>query len=301
MAARVLITGAAGFLGSNVARHLSAAGASLTLVTPREAPALRALPATRLVVGRAEGQVDQALLREHDALIHLASTTNPRVGTITDELRQLEDLARLLERARAAPGLRLLFCSSGGTIYRDAERPHREDEPLEPRIPYAWGKVAAEGLLAYHGRAHGLSHLVLRCSNVYGPGQSIEKRQGVIVKLLTDLRDGRPTEVWGDGRAVRDYLFVADLCRLIEAALASPRTGAFNVGSGVGTSLLGLVDAIEAVTGRRPRLVHAPAEAGSPGANVLDASAAREAFGWAPATSLQEGIRATWEWVAGPR
>lgn len=296
---RVLISGAAGFLGGNVARHLAGRGATLTLVTPREAPALRALPGAELLIGRAEGRIDEAVLARHDAFLHFASTTNPRVGTIVDELRQLEDLARLLERARAAPALRLVYCSSGGTIYREADRPHREDDPLEPRIPYAWGKLAAEELIAYHGRAHGLRQLVLRCANVYGPGQSIDKRQGVIVKLLHDLREGRPTEVWGDGRAVRDYLFVGDLCALIEAALADPgAAGVVNVGSGAGTSILDLVDAIEAATGRRPELRHAPAEARSPATSVLDAGRAQALLGWRATTPLPEGIRATWEWVA---
>ena len=297
---RVLISGAAGFLGSNVARHLSARGVELTLVTPREAPALRSLPGARLLIGRVEGRIDEATLAAHDALLHFASTTNPRVGTVVEELRQLEDLARLLERARVAPALRLVYCSSGGTIYREAARPHREDDPLEPRIPYAWGKLAAEELIAFHGRAHGLRHLVLRCSNVYGPGQSVDKRQGVIVKLLTDLREGRATEVWGDGRAVRDYLFVGDLCALLEAALAAPHeSGTFNVGAGVGTSILDLAAVIAEVTGRAPRLVHTPAEAGSPATSVLDPARAGQAFGWRPSTPLREGIRATWEWVEG--
>ncbi len=295
---RILITGAAGFLGQNLARGLAAGGASLTLVSTREAPALRALPRSRLVLGRAASVLGELDLGAHDLLLHLASSTNPRVGTVRDEVAQLDELALLLDRARAVEGLRVVTCSSGGTVYADGPSPHREEEPLAPRSPYAWGKAAGEELLAFHARAHGLKRVVLRCTNVYGPGQTTEKRQGMVARLLFDLRDGRATPVWGDGEEVRDYLFVDDLVELVAALVRRPDVeGTFNVGSGQGTTVNALVDVVARAVGRPPRLERGPAAEGAVRTSLVDVGRVTAALGWRPRTSLDLGVRATWRWV----
>lgn len=292
-----MITGAGGFLGSNLAHRLAERGAQLELISPRAEPSLAQLPGARCHVGRAPERVRELPLEEVTLLAHFASRTNSRVGSFREEVGQLDELAEVLDllSERASPA-RLLFCSSGGTIYADSARPHREDEPLRPHSSYAWGKVAAEALIETHGR-RGRPYTILRCANPYGPRQRV-RRQGLVMRLLLDLREGRATEVWGDGEELRDYVFVRDLSDLIEVLAASEDAdGVFNVGSGVGVSVNAMAAAVERALGESPRLKHVAALPNSVRCNVLDSRRVRERFGWAARTSLEEGIRATWDWL----
>jgi UDP-glucose 4-epimerase len=296
---RVLITGAGGFLGRNLARHLSGAGFPLTLISLRDEPSLRRLPHARLLRGPAHRVVADLDLGESEALVHFASSTNPRLGAVHDEVRQLDELAAILERARRAPGLSILFPSSGGTVYRDsAHGAHTEEEPLEPKSHHAWGKVAAEGLVQTYARAFGLPFKILRCANPYGPWQSVRKKQGLIMKVLDDLHRRRTTVIWGDGEEVRDYLCVADLCDLLERMLLRPGvSGVFNVGSGVGVSVNEVLEAVATATGIRPRVEYVQSLERAVRRSVLDSSKVSGTFDWTPSTSLSEGIRAVWDWL----
>lgn len=297
MTGRVVITGAGGFLGSNLAHRLAEGGATLDLISPRPEPSLAELPGARAHVGRAPVRVAELPLEEVSLLAHFASRTNSRLGSFRDEVAQLDELAEVLDllAERGSPA-RLLFCSSGGTIYADSDRAHREEEPLQPRSSYAWGKVAAEALIETHGR-RGRPYTILRCANPYGPRQQV-KRQGLVMRLLLDLREGRETEVWGDGEELRDYVFVDDLNDLIETLAASADAdGVFNVGSGVGVSVNAMAAAVERALGRSLRLKHTAALPNSVRSNLLDAERAHARFGWRATTSLEEGIQATWSWL----
>ncbi|MGE0706894.1 MAG: NAD-dependent epimerase/dehydratase family protein [Planctomycetota bacterium] len=298
MRAPVVITGAAGFVGRNLARHLAAAGVPLTLVSLREDRELAALPGVTPCWGPPDETLGRLDLGAAAALVHLASRTNPQVGTALDEVRQLEELARLL--ATAPPGLRVVFCSSGGTLYGDGPGPHREQDPPAPTCAHAWGKLAAEELLRLHARQRGLRPTILRVTNLYGPHQRV-RRQGIVMRLLEDLAAGAETPLWGDGRQLRDYLFVGDLCRLVQAALAhEDPAGTFNVGSGRATSLETLIAEVGRAVGRAPRVARAAGPMGVR-ASALDLGAVAARFGWRATTSLPEGLRATWAWLVESR
>lgn len=295
-AGRVAITGAGGFIGRTVAARLSRAGYSLLLISPRDHAELHALPRAEVAIGRAGAVLAERGLKGLAGLVHLASSTNPRVGDFGDELAQLSELERMVARAHEAPGLRLVFCSSGGTVYRDTHVPHVEDEPLEPATPYGWGKTAAEGLLLAAARAGSFSPSILRCANVYGPRQVV-RRQGLIMLLLRDLLEGRTSELWGDGLETRDYVFVDDVADLVELVLSdgADPSGVFNVGAGVAHSIRDVVEAVEAATGRTPSVRWAPELRSAVRSNVLDCARAQRRFGWRATTPLVEGIRRTFE------
>lgn len=302
----VLITGAAGFLGSNLAAHLARRGRATWLVAraapgegPEEGPA-----AERVLVGPA-GPISLELgpeLARCDAVVHLASATNPRRGGLEDELDQLRELGQVLAAAAACGRPpRVVWCSSGGTVYGEGDRPHGEDDPTRPASAHAWGKVAGEALIAAERARTGVPASVLRCANVYGPRQVV-RRQGLVMALLEDLRAGRATELWGDGEEVRDYVYVDDVCELVARVVglepADRRADLLNVGSGAGTTVREVVAAVTTVTGRAPRLRWAPAPPGLIRRNVLEVERAA-ALGWRATTPLREGIARTWAWLEG--
>jgi UDP-glucose 4-epimerase len=297
---RVLITGAAGFIGKNLSRHLADCGYPLTLVTRREEPLLQSLSGARVLLGATRdalaGEVD---LAEHGALVHLASSTNPRFGAMTDELQQLGDLGRLLEAAREVPGLDVVYLSSGGTVYRDeGHAAHRETDPLDPQSLYGWGKVAAENLIGYYARTFGLRYKIVRPSNPYGPEQPVHKRQGLVMKLLYDVLHRQATEIWGDGEELRDYFFVTDLCALVEKMIRRPDvSGVYNAGSGTAVSVNDVIDAVALSIGIRPQVKHADRVEGAVSRSVLDTERTSREFDWQAEVPLAEGVRATWEWL----
>jgi UDP-glucose 4-epimerase len=196
---------------------------------------------------------------------------------------------------------RVIFLSSGGTVYGiPRARPIGEEHPTEPICSYGIGKLAVEKYLALFRRLHDLPYVVLRASNVYGPGKDPFGRQGAINVFLGNVSRGEPIRIWGDGGVVRDYIFVDDLLSLFLRCIDAPAgdgTPVFNAGSGEGHSLRDIVDRIRAVTGTEPNVERTPGRIVDVPANVLDIRKARERFGWAPAVPLGDGIRRTWDWI----
>lgn len=208
----------------------------------------------------------------------------------------------LLEICRAAGVRKVVFVSSGGTVYGiPASVPIREDAPTDPISAYGISKLAVEKYLHLYHHLHGLEYAVLRVANPFGPWQDPHRRQGVVAALMQAALDGRPAEIWGDGRVVRDYLYAADVAEAIAHAAAD--TGAhrvFNVGSGIGRSVLDLVRDIGAASGRgHLAVVHKPGRATDVPVNVLDTSLIRREIGWTPRTGWTQALEATAAWLRG--
>jgi UDP-glucose 4-epimerase len=204
--------------------------------------------------------------------------------------------ARVLEAARET-GARVVFASTGGAIYGECERPARESDPCEPLSPYGAAKLAGEGYLATFTRLTGTPHVSLRFGNVFGPRQDPHGEAGVVAIFLGRLHDGEPCRVFGDGRQERDYVYVGDVVQAVQAALDGRTPGVFNIGTGVATSVLGLLDVCRDAAGGGVDPVFEPPREGELQRSVLDPGLAAEALGFRARTSLPEGIATTWAWL----
>ena len=290
---RAAVTGGAGFIGSHLVDALLARGDDVVVVDD-------------LSTGRREWVPEQAELLTHDirapfsveadAVFHLAAQAD--VGTSMqrpgfDAEVNVVGTVNTLEAARAC-GAQLVFSSTGGAIYGEVDgTPATEDTPRRPVSAYGIAKLCAEEYVAGWNRIHGTNHTVLRLANVYGPRQSATLEGGVVSIFMDRLRRGDETLVFGDGEQTRDYVFVGDV---VEAALAAAgRGGVYNVGTGAETTVNELHRLCAEIAGTNREPSHVAARAGDARRSVLDASLAGRELGWQASTSLEAGLRITWE------
>jgi UDP-glucose 4-epimerase len=162
---------------------------------------------------------------------------------------------------------------------------------------YGIVKVAIEQYLDHYRRVHGLSPLIIRGSNPYGPRQAHSGIQGVISTFLQRINVGEPIEIWGDGSVVRDYVHVADLADLCVKGAVSEIETVVNGGSGEGKSINEVIDIISAAVGSRPEVIYKAGRANDVPESVLDVRRAAELLGWRSSISLEEGVAETWQWM----
>lgn len=237
-----------------------------------------------------------------DAVFHLVSTTQPQSSNdnpIFDIQSNLLATVGLLEQMRSLPDVPLIFVSSGGTVYgRPRQTPLSETHPTEPQCSYGIVKLAIEKYLALYHLMHGIHYRVLRPANAYGPGQEANRAQGVIGTFLSRILRGQPLEVWGDGSVVRDYLYISDtIAALLLAERYLGKERIFNIGTGNGRSVLEVIAAIERVVGKKADVHFTAKRDFDVPVSVLDIRRARKELGWSPHTTLDDGLRATMEWM----
>jgi UDP-glucose 4-epimerase len=304
---RTLVTGGAGFIGSNLVDALLARGDEVTVVDDLSTGRRENLE-PGLVAGAAlvEADIrDRAALEDlagrerPEAVFHLAAQIDVRKSVADpafDAAINIGGTANVLEAARVA-GARVVFSSTGGAIYGEGdgqELPLLEDAPLAPEAPYGQSKFAAEGYLALYERLYGLSTVALRLGNVYGPRQDPLGEAGVIAIFCGRLREGKRPTVFGDGKQTRDYIYVGDVVAAMLAAAGSEATGPINVGTGIETDVLELVRALGelGVSGDfEPEF--APARTGEVQRISIDPSRAERELGWRPQMGLEEGLGVT--------
>ena len=299
---RAIVTGGAGFIGSNVVDALLERGDEVHVLDDlSKGKRENVADAATLHVGDIR-QPDEAFdAARPEAVIHLAAQADVRVSVERPDFDadvNVLGTVRILEAARRH-GATVVFASSGGAGYGECDGPAPETAPLRPLAPYGTSKVCGEEYLATWNRLYGTTHVSLRFANVYGPHQEPHGEAGVVAIFMGLLTgDGTPT-IFGDGRQTRDYVHVGDVVSSITAALASGAGGVYNIGTGVETSVVELYDAIQAATGIRREPAFAPPRLGELQRSVLDPSLAARVLGWRPERSLAEGLANTWEWVTG--
>jgi UDP-glucose 4-epimerase len=296
---RALVTGGAGFIGSNLVDALLERGDDVAIVdnlsTGRRENLDGALAAgARLHEGSVtDAEAMNALLAEErpGAIFHLAAQIDVR-RSITDPgydaSVNVGGTAVMLEVARAAGVRRFLLASTGGAIYGDCDRlPTPEDAPLAPLSPYGASKAGAETYLALYHRLHDLSTCALRLANVYGPRQDPLGEAGVVAIYCQAAREKQAVRVYGHGRQTRDFVYVGDVVAAFLAASDTDAPGPYNVGTGEETSVLELVEQL----GLEARF--APERPGEVTRSALDPSAAGEALGWRAEVPLADGLERT--------
>lgn len=296
----VLVLGGAGFIGRAVVRALCAERETVRVLDRHGPRAGEANPGIER--WRVSDLSDVGALREMiagcDAVIHLAAGALPvrsESDWASDAASQVLPAIGLVEAMHACAVRRLVFLSSGGTVYgRTAHEPIREDHPTAPMSVYGLGKLMVEQCLAFQRRLDRLEPVVLRVANVYGEGQAGGRGQGVVASFVDEALAGRPLRVMGDGSTVRDYVHVADVAAAVLAALRYRGAhGVFNVGSGVGHPIVGLIAALERALRTRLRVDYAEGRSFDVPYNVLDCGLALRELGWRARVDLDSGLAAT--------
>lgn len=297
----ILLIGGTGFLGTALAHTLAAADREVHVLARNAEPGLRA------GVHYHRGAQDEArivtpLLRECRTVVHLAASSTPGTPTaslITEVEQSLLPTARLLDIMASAPPARLLFISSGGSLYGNPQHlPVGERHGASPISCHAAGKVSLEAFFTTFAHGCNTPLAILRPSNLYGPGQPLRTGFGIVRTLLEKVRLGEPIEIRGDGSAVRDYLYIDDAVDACHRLIDTPQAiGPYNAGSGSGVSIATLVRLCSEATGRTIPVIHQPAPNTDVRAIVLDSARLAAATGWSPLWSLEDGLRQTWNWL----
>jgi UDP-glucose 4-epimerase len=303
---RALVTGGAGFIGSTLVDRLVRDGHEVTVVDDlsrgTRANLASAGDSGRLVL-REVGLNDPALAgvvaeAAPEVVFHLAAQIDVRSSVadpVGDATRNVLGTIAVAEAARKAGVRKIVFASSGGSIYgTPSELPVAETAPLNPKAPYAASKISAEMYLNTYRELYGLDCTHLAPANVYGPRQNPHGEAGVVAIFADALLTGRPTTLFGDGGNTRDYVYVGDVVAAFVAA-AGPVGGGkrYNIGTGVQTSDRELHTLVAHAANAPDEPVFAPARLGDLRASALDAGAAAAELGWRPEVELSDGIRRT--------
>lgn len=299
---RAIVTGGAGFIGSHLVDALVARGDDVVVFDNLSSGRRERIPnRARLVeadVRNADAVRDAFAAGPPELCFHLAAQADVRVSVERpgfDAEVNVGGTINMLEAARTH-GARVVFASTGGAIYGECDGPADEEAPRSPLAPYGASKLAGEEYLATWNRLYGTEHVSLRYGNVYGPRQDPHGEAGVVAIFLGRLARGEALHVFGDGVQTRDYVYVGDVVEATVAAGARAG-GVYNVGTGIETSVLDLVEACGRVTGVAVETVFDPPRLGELGRSVLDPTRAEKELGFRASTPMDDGLAATWEFV----
>jgi UDP-glucose 4-epimerase len=295
----VLVLGGSGFIGWDIVLELRRAGLAVTILDVSDVDDVsRADAGVDCVIGAVEDHPTlEAALDGVDWVIHAVGCPPPAASTIPDSptAQGLVGIDVLLEALRTRPEVALTFVSSGGAVYGDvSERPVIEAQPCRPISPYGVSKLQAEQAIAECAETCGLRARIVRVSNAYGPRQDSSSGQGVIAAFLRAALTGEPVPVFGRGRAVRDFVHVADVARAV-VTLRPDGDGPLlvNVGAGIGVSIVAVLDLVQVVTGVRLRIDDLPWRSFDVPHIVLDVSRLKALMSWEP-RRLETGVAQTW-------
>ena len=313
MAKRLLVTGGAGFIGSHVSESFLDRGWKVEILDDLSTGKREQVPAAATFHHLGVATPDAArLVREgaYDCIVHLAAQMDVRKSVadpMFDASVNILGGLNLLESLRAGGRMkscRFIFASTGGAIYGDfAKPPSAEGLPKDPESPYGISKLSLEYYLAYYGRVHGLDAVTLRFANVYGPRQDPHGEAGVVAIFCGRILENRPLTINGAGTQTRDYVYVGDVATatwlgatrdLPPAKRLDDR--AFNIGTGVATSVNDLAAALVRVTGQKVPIEHAPPRVGEQEHSYLDATKAQRELGWRADVALDQGLEKTFSW-----
>ncbi|MGI9319112.1 MAG: NAD-dependent epimerase/dehydratase family protein [bacterium] len=295
-----LVLGGAGFIGTALVRKLLDANRRVRVfarhgaLIPNE---LRDRENLEWFTGDFQNQVDLSkALAGVESVTHLITTAVPESANndkVYDVTSNIIGTIKLLDLMVALGVKKIVFVSSGGTVYGPSiESPITESHPTNPIVAYGVSKLAIEKYLLLYKQLHGLEPIILRVANAFGEGQPLNRSQGAVGVFFQKALNNDQVEIWGDGSITRDYIYVGDIADALIAALAyEGNENIFNIGMGLGTTLIQLVSQIEDITQRQLRVQFHDARPFDVPTNVLDISRARTALRWEPQTTMLEGLK----------
>jgi UDP-glucose 4-epimerase len=298
----VLVLGGSGFIGSYVCDALLDRGHAVSVLSHSNERFRQELETVEYHYKSIEdiAAVSQVLAGA-DCVVHLISSTVPSTSNldpVADVRSNLLPTVKMMEMMRQLGPRRIIFLSSGGTVYGNPHTlPIREVDELNPICSYGVVKVSVEKYLRMYSELYDFQTTVIRPSNPYGPRQGRKGVQGLISAFLNCILEGRSLKVWGDGSVVRDYFYVADLANLCVACVEGGHTGIFNAGSGDGVSINELIHTIQKVCGVAGDVEYMQGRSFDVAATYLDIGKAQTEIGWAPTVSLEDGIDSHWTWL----
>jgi UDP-glucose 4-epimerase len=312
MTSRALITGGAGFIGSHVADLFLDRGYEVEIIDDISTGRRENVPEGAKLYELSVASPEAATVvraGKFDVLVHLAAQMDVRRSVedpLYDATTNILGIINILEAVTASGrGTRVVFTSTGGAVYGDFNTPPNiETYPKEPDSPYAISKLASEYYLAYYGRLHGLEHVSVRLGNVYGPRQDPRGEAGVVAIFCSRLLEGKALTIFGNGEQTRDYVYVGDVAAAVwrSASFKPPPAGtvdarSFNIGTGVGTSVIELARILQQSARTSVDLVFAPKRPGELEHSFLNIDKAWNILGWKPEVSLAEGLARTFAWA----
>lgn len=303
---RCVILGGAGFIGSHLTDRLLRDGHSIRVfdlpnISRRNLDGIRG--EVNLVGGDFANPKDLAVaLDDMDVVIHLVCTTLPGPSnenpTYDIESNVLSTI-RLLELCVAKGVKRVLFASSGGTVYGiPREIPISEAHPTHPICSYGITKLCIENYLSLFHHLYGMDFTVFRFGNPYGEKQRYDGVQGAVAVFLGKTISGKEIDIWGDGSVSRDYIYIGDLVDAVASSIENDvHSKIYNIGSGISHSLNDIISLIRDITGTSPSVNYLPSRRLDVPMTCLDISRARRELAWVPKVSMREGIARLWKWM----
>jgi UDP-glucose 4-epimerase len=296
--AKHLVLGGGGFIGRHVAAALAQQGEAVTIAGRTQTVALP--PGASFAVLDFARQDWEPLLADSDVVHHYVWSSGPQAADanpVADLDANLRGTLRLLEAMRRHPGKRIVFASSGGTVYGRLHTPAaEEDHPLHPISAYGASKVAAEAYLGFYRAQHGVDSRVARIANPFGATTG-KRTQGLVQIFLQKALAGEPVTIWGDGSVVRDYLHMSDLADALvlmaQAPFVDSELPVFNIGSGEGRSQKQVIDAIGVLLGKPLDVQYEPGRSYDVPVSVLGIGKARAVLGWSPRLTFEQGLAQT--------
>src|SRR5680860_109091 len=302
--AKILVTGGAGFIGSTLVDKLISEGHELVVID-------------NLSSGRQDYVNNQAKLykidirspkiakifkqEQFDFVYHLAAQIDVRVSVANPQLDNDINVVgglNILENCRLNKVKKIIFSSTGGAIYGEAEEiPTTEYAPTYPLSPYGINKLTFEKYLNYYYQVYGLNYTILRFANVYGPRQFKGGEAGVIAIFIDNAVTGMESKMFGDGLQTRDFVYVTDVVEALSAAKEIDCRGAINISVGQESSLLDIISGIESALSEKIKIKEEPAKAGEQRRSCLSYQRAKDVFNWEPKIDLKTGIKLTIDWA----
>jgi UDP-glucose 4-epimerase len=299
----ILITGAAGFIGSHIADAYIAEGHHVVIVDDLSGGVRENINPKAIFyqVDIRSEKIEEIFRKERiDVVNHLAAQMDVRRSVADpqfDASVNVLGVLNVLENARKHGVTKIIFSSTGGAIYGEQDYfPADEEHPLRPLSPYGITKLTTEKYLFFYKAVYGIDHVVLRYANVYGPRQNPHGEAGVVAIFCNKLLKGEQPVINGDGKQTRDYVFVGDVVRANVLALNYKGADIFNIGTGIETDVNVLFRVLRDHLNPSCPEQHAPAKAGEQMRSVISAKKIQRTLGWEPTVLLQDGLKQTAEY-----